>query len=71
MSIKEDARRYRWIKNAPSLDLRREPSVWLDAASKTKFTASHRLCASGTVFAAQTSLDETIDAAMSAHEKRA
>jgi len=64
-TLTDDAARYRWLRDAKSLDLASDGMEWT-RADGTKFRASHRLCAGQTAFAAYPSLDETIDAARAA-----
>ncbi len=64
-TLTDDAARYRWLRDAKSLELTSDGMEWT-RADGTKFCASHRLCAGQTAFAAYPSLDETIDAARAA-----
>lgn len=59
-----DAKRYRWLRDAPHLLLRSSCATW-SRPDGTKFRDTHFLCAYDTQYAPQPSLDAAIDAAMS------
>lgn len=60
--LQEDAKRYRWLKQAKSLTLRTDGSTW--TKNGVKFMASHYLAEGDTKHAVCETLDETIDTAI-------
>lgn len=66
-SLRADAERYRWLRDAKGLSLRSDGSKWTRSNGE-QFIASHHLCAFDTSYAAFESLDEVIDAAISSPE---
>lgn len=67
-SMRKDAERYRWLRDAKGLSLRSDGSKWTRSSGE-QFIASHHLCAFDTSFAAFKSLDEVVDAAMAQGEQ--
>lgn len=63
-TMKEDAKRYRWLKKQRNLTLRSCPSVWVDFYTKEKFISPYYLAAGDIQFGAARTLDEMIDNAM-------
>ena len=61
----QDAKRYRWLRDAPNLTLQSDGSVWT-RKDGSSFYSGHYLSAYGTRFAAAESLDAAIDNAMKA-----
>ena len=59
----QDAKRYRWLRDAPGLTLKTDGGLWL-RGDGTSFRNTHYLAAYGTQYAAAESLDAAIDAAM-------
>jgi len=66
-SLRADAERYRWLRDAKGLSLRSDGSKWTRSNGE-QFICSHHLCAFDTSYAAYESLDEVIDAAISSPE---
>lgn len=62
-SLKQDAVRYRWLRDQKGLRLESDNMVWtrLDGS---KYTSTHYLAANGTCHASLESLDLTVDTAM-------
>ena len=62
-SLKQDAARYRWLRDQEGLLLESDNMVWtrLDGS---KYTSTHYLAANGTCHASLESLDLTVDTAM-------
>ena len=62
-SLKQDAARYRWLRDQKGLRLESDNMVWtrLDGS---KYTSTHYLAANGTCHASLESLDLTVDTAM-------
>lgn len=61
--LKADAARYQWLKQAKGLTLESERGAPWTREDGSTFSPSHRLCAGGTQFAPEESLDAAIDAA--------
>lgn len=61
-AIKEDAKRYRWLKSAKGLELRSDGSRWSNHGES--FIAPFSMAANNTRYGAFPSLDELIDSAM-------
>ena len=59
----QDAKRYRWLRDAPRLSLLSDATHWV-RPDGTKFVSTHYLASGGTQYAAAESLDAAIDAAM-------
>ncbi len=61
--MQADAARYQWLKQAKGLTLESERGAPWTREDGSTFTPSHRLCAGGTQFGPEESLDAAIDAA--------
>lgn len=61
--LQADAARYQWLKQAKGLTLESERGAPWTREDGSTFSPSHRLCAGGTQFAPEESLDAAIDAA--------
>ena len=61
--LKADAARYQWLKQAKGLTLESERGAPWTREDGSTFSPSHRLCAGGTQFGPEESLDAAIDAA--------
>lgn len=61
--LKADAARYQWLKQAKGLTLESERGAPWTRNDGSTFSPSHRLCAGGTQFGPEESLDAAIDAA--------
>lgn len=61
--LKSDAARYQWLKQAKGLTLESERGAPWTRDDGSTFSPSHRLCAGGTQFGPEESLDAAIDAA--------
>jgi putative hemolysin len=66
-SLRKDAERYRWLREAKGLSLRSDGSKWTRSSGE-QFICSHHLCAFDTSYAPFESLDEVVDAAISSPE---
>jgi hypothetical protein len=62
--IERDAARYRWIKQAAGLEIRKTHAWWINTETGEKFYPTHELAAHGTGFHGLPTLDDLVDQAM-------